>query len=178
MNGIRGVRLAAALVLGTALAGCGDLLGTEKKGEPAEPAITFTEPGIYPVLVVAQQTADSARLELHLKRVAVTERVASVQGELKFDATKLALGAVTVGDGITGATNETTAGTLRFAGVATAGIDGGAVLTLSFATRAPVAAEAFELNVEEIIASEDFVNLGSRVRMQGRTPRLTRVPLQ
>lgn len=178
MNGIRGMRAgAAALALGTALAGCGDLLGTENR-KPDEPGITFDEPGIYPVLVVARQTADSATLELHLKRVRVTERVASFQGELTFNAATLALGGVRVADGITGATNERKAGTLRFAGVATSGIDGSQVLSLSFATHAPVTAESFELNVEEIVASDDFMNLAPRLQMQGRHPRLTRTPLQ
>lgn len=178
MNGFRGMRLtAAALGLGTALSGCGDLLGTEKKPESAGPAITFTEPGIHPVIVVAEQTADSVRLELHFRRVATPERVASFQGELRFDPARLKLGAVRVADGITGATHETAAGTLRFAGVSTAGIDGSMVMTLAFATGTPVVAESFELSVEEIIAAEDFQNLGARLRMQGPHPRFSRVPL-
>jgi hypothetical protein len=178
MNEFRGMRLtAAALGLGAALAGCGDLLGTEKKEESSGPAITFTEPGIHPVIVVAEQTADSARLELHFRRVATPERVASFQGELRFDPARLTLGAVRVADGITGASHQTAAGTLRFAGVSAAGIDGSMVLTLSFATGAPIVAEAFELGVEEIIAAGDFQNLGARVRMQGRRPGLSRTPL-
>ena len=154
-------RALIAVSLALVLSACTD----EDKNLPGEPL--FTEPGIHPVLVVAAQNANSATLQLQLKRVAVAEKIASFQGEISYDTTQMRLADASVPSQITGAWNEVRAGTIRFIGLAVGGIDSGAVLNLRFSATKPVAAEALSLKMEEIVA-EDFADLKPKLR---RSPR-------
>lgn len=162
---------AVGIGLGTLL-GCGDLLGSGPRPGPEKPAVQ--EAGIHPVLVLAGQRDGEATVELHLQRVQVAERIGSYQGWLRYDAGRYTLQAASIPRGITGAANEPQAGTIRFAGIAVEGIDGGAVLSLRFSTRGPVTAEGFELSLEELVASEGFADLKPRVRQLSAQPRLSR----
>lgn len=132
------------------------------------------EAGIYPVLVVVDETAAGATVELHLKRVDVAERIASYQGELVYDPAALTISAGRIPAGITGSWNETRRGTLRFAGVAVGGIEAGPVLTLNVATTRPLAADAFRLRMEELVSATGFGDLAPRLRQDGAHPALSR----
>jgi hypothetical protein len=141
---------------------------------PVEPRRVRQEAGIYPVLVVTDETAAGATVELHLKRVDVAERIASYQGELVYDPAALTVSAGRIPAGITGSWNETRRGTLRFAGVAVGGIEAGPVLTLTVATTRPLAAEAFRLRMEELVSATGFGDLAPRLRQEGAHPALSR----
>jgi hypothetical protein len=173
MNG-RGRWIALAMVLG--LAACSDVVGGDTTKRETPP-LKLQEPGIHPVLVVASGEGENATVELHLKRVQVTDRVASFQGELKYDVTQVTLTGTTIPAGITGAFNETEPGTLRFAGVSVDGIEAGSVLTLSVRAAAPVTAEAFELRMQEIVAAT-FADLVPQLRQAGVRPLLTHSALE
>ncbi|MBB4639386.1 hypothetical protein [Longimicrobium terrae] len=140
----------------------------------AQPRPARQEAGIYPVLVVVDETAAGATVELHLKRVDVAERIASYQGELVYDPAALTVSAGRIPAGITGSWNETRRGTLRFAGVAVAGIEAGPVLTLTVVTTRPLAAEAFRLRMEEVVSATGFGDLAPRLRQDGAHPALSR----
>lgn len=175
----RGRHAAVAAAIFLALVGCRDVLssqGGEKKTPPEpDPGTETRGPGIHPVLVVTRQDADSATVELRLERVQVTAKVASFQGELVYGTEALTLGRAAVAQGITGASNETQPGTVRFAGVAMDGLEDGPVLTLRFATRRAPKAEDFRLSVEELVATEEFRNVTSLVP-RATHPTLTRAP--
>ncbi|WP_331056369.1 hypothetical protein [Longimicrobium sp.] len=161
--------LAAALALALA-AGA----RAEARGQEPPPAAA-QEPGIYPVLFVTGETAAGATVELHLKRVGVDDRIASFQGELVYDPARLTVSAGQIPQGITGSWHQARPGTLRFAGVALAGIDAGPVLTLTVAATRPLAADDFALTLEEVVSATGFRNLVSRVRQDGTHPALSRV---
>lgn len=174
MNG-RG-RWTALAALALALGACNDL-PSEGKTSEQPPVLRFDEPGIYPVLVVAGQEGDAATVELHLKRVDVTDEVASFQGELTYDAARMTVTGTEIPAGITGAFNETEPGVLRFAGVSLDGIERGAVLRLQLRAAAPVTADAFELRMQEIVA-ETFQDLVPQLRQPGTRPLLTHAALE
>lgn len=169
----RGALLAPALVVAVLL-GCSDLMGTEQG--TVEHPLLGAEPGIHPVLVVAAEGGGEATLELHLKRVEVASKVASYQGELEYSTGSLTLLGASVPGGITGSWNEVEKGRVRFAGVSLAGIGESAVLTLRFAAQGEVDADAFRLRMEEITATEDFLDLTPAVR-QAERPLFSRSPL-
>jgi hypothetical protein len=125
--------------------------------------------------VVAGEAAGAATLELHLKRVAMTEKVASFQGQLTYDRATLRLTGASVPAGITGAWNEVRPGVVRFTGVSVDGVAEGAVLVLQFAATAPVAEGALTLAMEEIVAAEGFANLKSKLQQRGASPSLAKV---
>lgn len=148
----------AGAVLAVGLAGC----------EPASPVAPQppeepVAPGIHPTLVVAAQTGDSAVVELYLRRVQVPDEVASYQGELRYDATRLHLSAAAFPAGAAGVWNEVEPGRLRFAGAAPGGVGDAAVLTLRFARSGPVEAAGFTVAMEEVVAQAAFTPLTSRV---------------
>lgn len=166
-----GPRAAVALLGLGALLGCSDLLGLQKMTEEPDEVLSS---GIHPLLFVAEQTDESATVELHLARVDVEARIASFQGELKYDGAQLTLSDVQVPRGITGMWNEPDKGRIRFAGVSVEGIDGGAVLSLSFETSNAIRADHFELVMEELVASEAFQDLAPQLMQEGTRPRLSR----
>lgn len=163
-------RLGVVLLGAGALLGCSDLLGPQKEVAPEAPLPT----GIHPMLIVASRTGDAATVKLHLKRIQVSDRIASYQGELKYDGQRLTLSAASVPQGITGAWNEVEKGTVRFAGVSVDGIEGGTVLALSFATQTELRGEQFELEMEELVASERFKDLAPQIQQVGSRPAFSR----
>jgi hypothetical protein len=164
-------RAAIAASLAFAVSACSD----RDKSLVSEPA--FAEPGIHPVFVVSSQSATAATVQLQLKRVAVTERIASFQGEIAYDTTQLHLTNAAVPAQITGAWNEVHRGTVRFTGLSVSGIDSGAVLTLQFTSTKPVTAESFSLAIEEIVGADDFANLKPKLHRSPRGAVLLRAPL-
>ena len=128
--------------------------------------------GIHPVLVTSQQGGE-ATVELHLRRVDVTEHVAGVQGELTFDASRLALEGAEFQAGSSGMWNPVADGRVRFAGVAVDGFSDTPVLTMHFQGSVRDAERAFGVKVEEITALEGFANQTSLV-VAGARPLLVR----
>ena len=150
------------------------LLGLAGSLQAQQPtAAAHREPGIHPVLVVTGESAAGATLELYLERVQVAEEVASVQGELRFDPTRVRVTAGQVPRGMTGAWNQAGPGRIRFAGIAPEGIGPGPVLALTLAVRQPVAAETFELTIQELF-SASFADLTPLLRQAGSRPILSR----
>lgn len=165
---LRRALIAASLAL--VISACSD----EDKDLPGEPQ--FTEPGIHPVLIVAAQNANSATMQLQLKRVAVAEKIASFQGEISYDTTQMRLTDASVPSQITGAWNEVRPGTIRFTGLAVSGLDSGAVLNLQFSATRPVRVDALSLKMEEIVA-DDFADLKPKLRRSPRGAVLLHGPL-
>jgi hypothetical protein len=164
----------AALAI-AALASCATLMACADDSLHAVPtAPTISAPGIHPVLVVTAQDARGARVELHMKRVEMTDRIASYQGELTYDGARLALDSASIPAGITGAWHEVRKGTLRFSGIAVNGVPDGAVLRMSFATTTPVEASSIALRMEEL-TSEGFTDLKTRLHHDGAQVALSRV---
>jgi hypothetical protein len=160
MKNVAWTRGAAALLLGVALAACERQPAASQVPQP-DP-LAGLGPGIHPVLVVDAR-ADSARVELHLRRVQVSARVASYQGELRYDPATLTLAGAQLPGGVAGAWNEVAPGRVRFAAAASAGVGDGAVLTLRFAAATAPVRESFQLVMEEVVASEGFADLTEQV---------------
>ncbi|HEX2079834.1 MAG TPA: cohesin domain-containing protein [Longimicrobium sp.] len=150
-------RGAAALLVSAALAACERQPAASQTPDP----LGGLEPGIHPVLVVAAAEG-GAQVELHLRRVQVQGRVASYQGELRYDASVLRLRGAQLPAGVAGAWNEVEPGRVRFAGAAPGGVPDGAVLTLRFAASAPPVRESFAVAMEEVVA-HDFADLTASV---------------
>lgn len=133
-----------------------------------EPATAPEDPfaglpdGINPVLVSTQRGAE-ATVELHLRRVNVTDQVAGVQGEIRFDAARLELLGGEFQASSSGMWNPVSAGRVRFAGVATQGFADTPVLTLRFRGSVRDAAQSLGVQVEEITALEGLANRTSLV---------------
>jgi hypothetical protein len=152
------IRRAAGALLCVAVAAC------EQPPTPVAPADPVPAgPGIHPVLVVPVEAGDSATVELHLLRVGVPDAVASFQGELRYDATRLKLARAAFPSGVAGLWNEVEPGRVRIASAAPEGLGNGAVVTLRFARGGAVDATAFSVAVEEVVAQREFSNLTSRV---------------
>lgn len=168
-------RRVAALLALAAMVGCTDKLGTQLEDElGAEQILETLAPGIHPVLAVAGQSSDAVTVELHLKRIDFEGRIASVQGELRYDAEILKLAGAEIPKGVTGAWNEVEKGTLRFAGVSLEGFDDDAVLSITFETRDAVRAEAFDVAIEEIIGGEGFEDLAPQLQLPEANPVMIR----
>jgi hypothetical protein len=168
-------RTAAVLLGAGLLIGCTDPLSSAGR-TPDSPETEELLPGITPILVITAQTATTITVELHLRRVEMDERIASFQGQLRFDAGTMSLDAAQIPQNITGAWNGTETGTVRFAGVALQGIVDAAILTLTFATSTPAEGAAFEIMMEEVIATEGFRDLTSSIRQRDPRAVLSRQP--
>lgn len=152
----------ALLVLGA----CGDTISNARPG--TEPPAEQGPPGITPQMVVVSESADVATVELRLRRVGVTQPIASVQGVLTYDDRALDLAGAETGAGVTGAWNEVRPGVIRFSGVALGGLGDAAVVRLRFSAAAAVRAEQFSVTLEEVIAAEGFENLTTRAAAPGQ----------
>ena len=175
MINVRWTRGAAALLLGVALAAC----ERQPAAVPVETdPFAGLGPGIHPVLVVAAQDAESARVELYLKRVEVSEQVASYQGELRYDVGRMKLSAAELPSGVAGVWNEVEPGRVRFAAAAPGGVGDAPALTLRFAPQGRIERTAFTLNMEEVVASQAFANITAKVVKQtGDRPLFSATPL-
>jgi hypothetical protein len=153
LTAMRGAGLALLVLAGVA---CSE---AEGKGSPVEPE--FGQ-GIHPVLVVTPLAANESRVELVLRRVDVTEQVASVQGELTYDVGRMRLQSVEIPQGIVGAWNEVAPGRIRFAGLKVDGLGDGAVLALRVQASAPLAAGAFGVTLSELTEASTLGNITAR----------------
>jgi hypothetical protein len=155
--GFKTMRGVCAALLVLAGAACSE---AEGRGSPVEPE---PGPGIHPTLVVTPLPSGESRVELVLRRVDVTEQVASVQGEITYDVTRMRLQAAEVPQGIAGAWNEVAPGRIRFAGLKVDGLGDGPVFTLRVQASAPLAAEAFSVTLSELIEAATFGDMTARV---------------
>lgn len=139
-----------------ALAAAGVLSACEPATAPEDP-YAHLPAGIHPVLV-ADQDGTGGTVELHLRRVEVADLVAGVQGEIHFDAERLALQGASFAEGAAGMWNPTAPGRIRFAGVDTDGFADAAVLTLRFRGDVRGAARTFVVRLEEVTAVEGLAD--------------------
>lgn len=157
------LRRAAPLLAFALLVGCADANNT---GEGALP--TLTESGLYPVLSAQPPAAEGQSLvTLSLKQVPGGIELASVQGEVEYDATTLRLGRAIMPEGVEGDAFEVSPGRIRFVGTMVQGVTEAPLLQLELSGReAPVALtrEMFTVRFEEVTGGADLADLTSTVR--------------
>lgn len=156
-------RRAASIAILGALAGCSDLFESRPRVD-----VQPTTPGIHPLLVIAEEAGGRATLEIHLRSVQVAEKISSYQGELTYDRSRLRLESASVPSGVTGVWHEVKPGTVRLAGVAVDGMQGEKVLVMRFQATGAVQADAFELRMEELVASQAFRRMDGALRQRAR----------
>ena len=158
------LRLAAFTLAALAATACADAVSPETSGGLPK----NLERGIYPLVNVASETQTSAQVELYLKRVPGSIRLASYQGELTYDAATLTLEHTDLPAGMIGTTNETSPGHVRFAGAALDGVDDVPVLALRFTRKGgTLGQQTFQVKVEEVAGSDGFADLTSQVSTRG-----------
>ena len=121
---------------------------------------------------------DRYRVEVRFHRVGVGARIASYQGELGLDTTRVTLIAAKLPEGLLGAWHPVDSGRLRFAGASLDGLlDAGAVLELELESATPLEEGMFSLEVEELAATDGFADLTPQlaarphpVTLPGRAP--------
>jgi hypothetical protein len=150
--------LAFALVLGCADAG-------PNSGEGILP--TLTEPGFYPLLSAQSGDEGESVVTLSLKQVPGGIELASVQGEIEYDAAQLQLARAVLPAGIEGDAFEVGPGRVRFVGTMVEGVTEAPLLNLVFTGRDKAAAprrEMFTVRFEEVTGGADFDDLTATVR--------------
>ncbi|HEX6040993.1 hypothetical protein, partial [Longimicrobium sp.] len=149
----------AALALGAlALAGCADAFSP--RGHARDGTVVQLSPATRAELV------SPAPGTLELRFVGETgERVQSFQGEVRFRASRYRVVSATAPNGTSASWHAVDPGRIRFAGVATEGITGQA-LVLRFEAGDSFEADDFELAVEEAILRAD-VHAAAAVRFTG-----------
>lgn len=154
---IRAPRWAAAAAVLVLLGGCDNALQTQT--EPA-PALT---PGVHAVVVVAPAAPGSpAEVQLHLRREGVQTSIASYQGEMRYDVSRMTVQGGSFPSGVVGAWNEVEPGRIRFAAAATEGLPGTLALTLRATPRGEIGESAFQVRMEELVGTVAFENLTPR----------------
>lgn len=167
---IRAPRWAAAAVLAL-LAACDNTLQTQTEA----PVLT---PGVHAVVVVASPAPGSApEVQLHLRREEVPTPIASYQGELRYDVSRLTVQGGAFPAGVVGAWNEVEPGRIRFAAAAPEGLAGSLALTLRATPRGAMDASAFQVRMEELVGAAAFENLTPRF-VQREHPLFSTSPLQ
>jgi hypothetical protein len=146
--------LAFALVLGCADAGPNSGTG---------PLPTLTDPGFYPLLSAQAAAAGETEVRLSLKQVPGGIELASVQGEIQYDAAVLKLARTTLPAGIEGDAFEVSPGRVRFVGTMPEGVTEPPLLNLVFTGRAP-RREMFTVRFEEVTGGAEFDDLTETVR--------------
>ncbi len=156
------VRHAVPLLALTLLIGCSD--AGDPNGVDGMP--TLTESGFYPLLS-AGGSAEQNTVTLSLKQVPGGIELASVQGELDYDAAALKLSRATLPEGLEGDVFEVSPGRVRFVGTLVQGVAETPLLHLEFAGREqPVALtrEMFGVRFEEVTGGADLADLTASVR--------------
>jgi hypothetical protein len=155
----RPARWAAAAALVALLGGCDNTLQTQT-GTPAEPVRT---PGVHAEVVVPPAAAGApAEVQLHLRREGVETPIASYQGELRYDVSRLQLQGGSFPAGVVGAWNEVEPGRVRFAAAAPEGLGGTLALTLRALPRGEVAESTFQVRMDELTGAASFEDLTPR----------------
>jgi hypothetical protein len=156
-------RLAAPLVALVLVAGCADARGPG--GE--SPLPTLTEPGFYPLLSVRAASAGESAVTLSLRQVPGGIELASVQGEIQYDASLLQLARVSLPQGVEGDAEEVSPGRVRFVGTLLPGATEPPLLQLELRGRdkpVTLAREMFSVSMEEVTGGADLANLTATVR--------------
>jgi hypothetical protein len=156
-------RYAAPLMALLLVMACSDA-GAPNNSSGALP--TLTEPGFY-ALLSARPSAEENVVTLSLKQVPGGIEVASVQGEITYDATVLQLVRATLPEGIEGDAEEVAPGHVRFVGTLVQGAAEPPLLTLVFRGREkPVAPtrDMFSVRFEEVTGGADLSDLTGTVR--------------
>ena len=156
-------RLAAPVLALALVVACSDA-GTPN-GEGALP--TLTEAGFYPLLSAQPGASSGSTVLLSLKQVPGGIEVASVQGEIQYDAAQLQLSRASLPEGVEGDVEEVSPGHVRFVTTPAPGATEPPLLRLELTGRdKPVnlAREMFTVRIEEVTGGADFADLTSTVR--------------
>jgi hypothetical protein len=155
------LRLATPLLALVLVLGCADAGPNSGTG----PLPTLTDPGFYPLLSAAPGAAGESVVSLSLKQVPGGIELASVQGEVEYDAAKLKLARVVLPGGIEGDAFEVSPGRVRFVGTMMDGVTEAPLLDLVFTGRtADLKREMFTVRFEEVTGGADFDDLTATVR--------------
>lgn len=159
------LRRAAPLMAATLMLGCADASqGSADGGLP-----TLTEPGIYALLSSRPASEGQTELSLSLKQVPGGIELASVQGELTYDAAALQLAATALPEGIEGDVVEVSPGRVRFVATLVQGVAEPVVLRMQFSGRdkpVALAREMFDVRLEEVTGGADLADVTSTVRSE------------
>lgn len=161
----RTLRYAAPLLAFALVLGCADA------GNPGADGVlpTLTEPGIYALLATQASSAEQTEVTLSLKQVPGGIELASVQGELEYDAAVLQLAGTALPEGVEGDVVEVSPGRVRFVATLVQGAAEPALLRLQFRGREkPVALvrEMFTVRFEEVTGGADLADVTSTVRAE------------
>jgi hypothetical protein len=127
---------------------------------------TLTEPGFYPLLSSVPSAAGST-VTLSLKQVPGGIELASVQGEIQYDAALLQLGRATLPEGVEGDAEEVSPGRVRFVATLLPGATEPPLLQLQLSGRngaVSLAREMFTVSIEEVTGGADLADLTTTVR--------------
>jgi hypothetical protein len=155
------VRAVTPVLALTLLIGCSDAGSNGPDGGPM-----LTETGFYPSLSVSTSPEQST-ITLSLKQVPGGIELASVQGELEYDAAVLQLGRATLPEGVEGDVFEVSPGRVRCVGPMMQAAAEAPLLHLEFRGRGqPVvpAREMFGVRFEEVTGGADLADLTAAVR--------------
>ncbi|HYR08445.1 MAG TPA: hypothetical protein VEQ60_11770 [Longimicrobium sp.] len=161
---------AAAAVLAL-LGGCDNTLQTQTE-------IPILPPGVHAVVVVTPAAPGSpAEVQLHLRREGVQTPIASYQGELRYDVSRLTVQGGSFPAGVVGAWNEVEPGRIRFAAASLEGLAGTLALTLRATPRGEIGESAFQVRMDELVGTTAFENLTPRF-VHREHPLFSTSPLQ
>ncbi|HEX6370699.1 MAG TPA: hypothetical protein VF006_17385 [Longimicrobium sp.] len=168
---IRAPRWAAAAAVLALLGGCDNTLQTQTE----TPTLA---PGVHAVVVVAPAAPGSpAEVQLHLRRQGVETPIASYQGELRYDASRMTVQGGSFPAGVMGAWNEVEPGRVRFAAAAPDGLSGSLALTLRATPKGEIGESAFQVRMDELVGAAAFEDLTPRF-VQRAHPLFSTTPLQ
>jgi hypothetical protein len=160
------VRLAAPLLALALTVGCSDAGDANGAGGGLP---TLTDAGFYPLLTAQPASGDANVLTLSLKQVPGGIEVASVQGEIQYDAALLQLAGATLPEGVEGDAFEVSPGRVRFVGTLVQGAAETPLLRLEFRGREkPVtpAREMFSVRFEEVTGGAELADMTATVRSE------------
>lgn len=153
----RAPRWACAAALLALLGACDNTLQTQTGAAPA------LSQGVHAVVVVPPAPAGSpAEVQLHLRREGVETPIASFQGELRYDVSKLTVQGGSFPSGVMGAWNEVEPGRIRFAAASIDGMAGTLALTLRATPRGEIGESTFRVTMEELVGTATFEDLTPR----------------
>ena len=146
------------------------LIGCSDAGDPNSldgSLPTLTDPGFYPLLSTQATAQGESLVALSLKQVPGGIELASVQGEIAYDAARLQLARATLPQGIEGDVFEVSAGRVRFVGTMMEGVTEAPLLNLVFTGRdkpVELSREMFTVRFEEVTGGADLDDLTATVR--------------
>lgn len=156
-------RLAMPLLAFVLVLGCADAGPNSRDGVLP----TLTDPGFYPHLSAQAAAAGETEVKLSLKQVPGGIELASVQGEIQYDAAVLKLVRATLPAGVDGDAFEVSPGHVRFVGTMVEGVTETPLLNLVFTGRDKAAQpkrEMFTVRFEEVTGGAEFDDLTATVR--------------